>query len=92
LSLFFSKTLTDLAKARGVGYERLAALSDRSPVYVWRLMVGQKSNPSLATIAKLADALTGLPLIDGAEDRTVDPNLILGRLLIAATKDAVAKE
>lgn len=78
--MYFSKTLTGYAKAKRLGYEKLAYRADLSPVFVWRLMDGQK-NPSYLTVYRLAKALSG-EAMDGD---------ILASLLMAALKDAVAK-
>jgi hypothetical protein len=70
-----------------LGYEKLAYAADLSPVFVWRLMDGQK-NPSYLTVYRLSQALAEAKPVDGV--KATEDRLILGKLLIAAVNDAVA--
>lgn len=95
----FSKTLTGLARKYQRGTHTLAKYSGLDPAYVHRLMSGERSGPSLATIAFLTNAL----FVDEgewlkAEIQQREPVIESGeyitawsKLLMAASKDAIAK-
>jgi hypothetical protein len=87
---YFSKTLTGLARERGLGYEKLAGISDLSCTFTWRMMDSQKA-ASLLTIHLLAEALASVEPLPKAENPTVGYSNIAGLLLQAAFRDAVAK-
>lgn len=57
----FAKTLRRLAQLAGKSEYQLAAISGVDAAYVWRLMTGEETNPSPATVLKLAFALVASP-------------------------------